>query len=580
MERIYLLVLVTLLSLVTPYTGKILPYMSEVYQNDDYNEADYDYVNGSESYDEDIEEETARTPTFISTSKTFVVSEGDTIKLPCNVDNLENLLIIWKRGRRIITLGEKPYEDDDSRVEVEKTAHGNTLVIRLSEEKDAGEYVCQVSASKPLELKHEVKIIVRPQIQSIPQSGLVTVKAGEPAELACKVTRGKPDPKVTWRRKERPIPHGEMSMSVLSLSFPKTTRHDSGTYSCYADNGWRSSPASATIILDVQHKPEIQEEIRSEGYQEITLVCTVHASPLAIVEWYKDDRKLEVKDYVINKRGNRYSLLLTEAREEERRGRYECRATNILGEASGVMVVRNGDTEIIHESKVSNGDSDVIEDSNGDNDAIEDSNGDNDAIEDINEDIDTSKASGVNNDDIEYINSNSNGDKDISDVNNISKEEYNNSDAIDVSKGSSNNDDATGNTNDNIDNIDNSEVVKEVIKDNNAIEMENPSTNSDTKENDLKEKKGMGDLEDKVKLNVANEIVNDYKTEDKSEQSINTVTHSKPSTNQISDNDKVTKSESQDSFNPAKLTDNSANILHCHCFYIALFLLTMQNFPF
>ena len=72
---------------------------------------------------------------------------------------IENLLIIWKRGRRIITLGEKPYEDDDSRVEVEKTEHGFTLVIRLSEEKDAGEYVCQVSASKPVELKHEVKII-------------------------------------------------------------------------------------------------------------------------------------------------------------------------------------------------------------------------------------------------------------------------------------------------------------------------------------------------------------------------------------------------------------------------------------
>ena len=72
---------------------------------------------------------------------------------------VENLLIIWKRGSRIITLGEKPYEDDDSRVQVENTANGNTLVIRLSEERDAGEYVCQVSAAKPVELKHTVKII-------------------------------------------------------------------------------------------------------------------------------------------------------------------------------------------------------------------------------------------------------------------------------------------------------------------------------------------------------------------------------------------------------------------------------------
>ena len=72
---------------------------------------------------------------------------------------IENLLIIWKRGSRIIALGEKPYEDDDSRVQVESAANGNTLVIRLSEEKDAGEYVCQVSTKTPVELKHTVKII-------------------------------------------------------------------------------------------------------------------------------------------------------------------------------------------------------------------------------------------------------------------------------------------------------------------------------------------------------------------------------------------------------------------------------------
>ena len=82
------------------------------------------------------------------------------------------MLIIWKRGSRIIALGEKPYEDDDSRVQVESTANGNTLVIRLSEEKDAGEYVCQVSTKTPVELKHTVKIIGK-----IESSLKVSVKA-------------------------------------------------------------------------------------------------------------------------------------------------------------------------------------------------------------------------------------------------------------------------------------------------------------------------------------------------------------------------------------------------------------------
>ena len=35
---------------------------------------------------------------------------------------------------------------------------GNTLVISLAEETDAGDYTCQVSTFKPVEIKHSVKI--------------------------------------------------------------------------------------------------------------------------------------------------------------------------------------------------------------------------------------------------------------------------------------------------------------------------------------------------------------------------------------------------------------------------------------
>jgi len=68
----------------------------------------------------------------------------------------ENLIIIWKKGAKIVTLGDKPYEDDDKRIQVEsvwreanktldadkvateekRVQVGNTLVIRLSEENE------------------------------------------------------------------------------------------------------------------------------------------------------------------------------------------------------------------------------------------------------------------------------------------------------------------------------------------------------------------------------------------------------------------------------------------------------------
>merc|ERR1719186_1814835 len=142
--------------------------------------------------------------TFVTEPQTFVVKEDDDIMLPCKVDSLGTLQIIWKRGSQIIALGDKLYEDDDNIVEVENTENGSTIVIRQAEEKDAGEYVCEVSAAKhtPVQLKLTVKILVRPEVEPVPKSGLVTVKVGEPATFGCKITRGGPETYLNWETAE------------------------------------------------------------------------------------------------------------------------------------------------------------------------------------------------------------------------------------------------------------------------------------------------------------------------------------------------------------------------------------------
>lgn len=349
------LALLSVLLPILTISGRII----EDYQNDDYledyNEDNYD----DENSEENKESETDRTPKFISSSKNFIVNEGDAIKLPCLVDNLENFLIMWKKGTKIVTLGDKPYENDDKRIQVEnvwkeinitsksgdeatergKVQVGNTLVIRLSEEKDAGEYACQVSSAKFSELKHTVRIIVQPRIEPIPASRLVTVKAGDAAELSCKVTRGDPEPEVFWKRKDKSLPSGKASLPGTSITFPTTNRHHSGLYTCYADNKWRE-PASATIELDVQHAPEIEQQVmlvENQGETELRLICTVHASPMATVEWFKNNQLMIVKNNVISQRGNRHTLLLMGASKEDVTGKFECKAQNDLGRASAVL---------------------------------------------------------------------------------------------------------------------------------------------------------------------------------------------------------------------------------------------------
>ena len=68
--------------------------------------------------------------------------------------------MIWKHGTNILAMNGKLMDNkkNDARFVLETPSNGNNLVISLAEVKDEGEYICQVSAYNPVEIKHTVKI--------------------------------------------------------------------------------------------------------------------------------------------------------------------------------------------------------------------------------------------------------------------------------------------------------------------------------------------------------------------------------------------------------------------------------------
>jgi len=320
----------------------------EDYQNDYYNDEEYytdeDYdTHENESieiFDATGKKETIvrRNPKFISQPKKIMVNEGDTIKLPCTVDKLDEFMIMWKKGSRIIALGEN-FMEPDPRSKIEVSEHGNTLIYSLAEEGDSGDYLCQISALADITLKHSVKVRVRPEVEAVTPH--IKVTAGQSAELECKITRGSPEPEIVWRRQSRPFVGGQETMNGYSLTFPHTTRHHSGIYTCSGDNGW-GTPAEAQVHLEVEHKPEIEQEetfIHSRDGDEVEVVCIVHSSPASTVEWYRNGQLLDPKTSVITKRGNRHSLLIQKIGDVEIHGKYDCRAMNEFGEAMATTEV-------------------------------------------------------------------------------------------------------------------------------------------------------------------------------------------------------------------------------------------------
>eukprot|EP00091_Calanus_sinicus_P007342 TRINITY_DN1834_c0_g1_i8.p1 TRINITY_DN1834_c0_g1~~TRINITY_DN1834_c0_g1_i8.p1 ORF type:complete len:294 (-),score=50.93 TRINITY_DN1834_c0_g1_i8:1308-2189(-) len=280
--------LIQLLLLVIPLVALGLPYGSL----EDLYSPEYDYDEDNEVSEEG---DLMKAPGFVSQTINLVVNEGETIRLPCIVTRLQGFVLLWKKNDNIITVGDQILGNADSRYYLEAKENGNNLMISLAEPGDEGEFVCQVSAFKPTQIHHSVKIRVRPSIQTSPVKSL-TVKEGEEARLYCRVVAGNPKPNLKWRRKGGLMPTGDEEIMGEVIIFESVTRHHEGTYECVTEDDYGFQPITREVQLHVEYAPVIEQEqtyIKTEAGEEIHVTCVVHAYPEPQVEWEKDGQPIE-----------------------------------------------------------------------------------------------------------------------------------------------------------------------------------------------------------------------------------------------------------------------------------------------
>jgi hypothetical protein len=323
-----------------PY-GYVEDLYSPEYSNDDANE---------------VSEEggVIAAPGFVSDSLDLVVTEGDTIVLPCIVTRLEGFVLLWKRNGSIISVGEQVLARH-SRYSLQSRENGNNLMISLAEPGDEGSYVCQVSALKPTQLQHRVRIRVLPSIQTSPEKSL-TVREGDEARLYCRVVGEDPRPGIIWRRKEGKMPAGEEEIVGEAVIFSSVTRDYAGTYQCVVEEEYVRE-----VTLHVEYAPVIEIEqamVKTGTGQEYHITCTVQAYPPPAVVWTKDGQNLQQKPegILIKESGARHTAVtqtqgeyrarhtaVTQTHGEyrarhtavtETHGEYSCKASNELGMAT------------------------------------------------------------------------------------------------------------------------------------------------------------------------------------------------------------------------------------------------------
>jgi len=274
--------------------------------------------------------DTLMPPPFTSSPLHLSVSEGDTVRLPCIVSRLEGFVLLWKRGGRTIALGPHLLDTADSRYSLETEENGSRLVIRGTVRGDGGEFSCQVSAFRPTQLRHSLRVKVRPILETSPRSSL-SVEEGDPALLSCDLTSGSAD-QLYWRRANTKVSQGP------SFSLANVLPEDAGRYECVAvqEDG---EEVTTFVDLIVLFAPIIEQEEayvrRRDGGREVHITCRVRAHPAAQVTWKRDGRRVTgtSSGVVTSSDGEVHTLYLLSGGREAW-GRYTCEASNSRGSAS------------------------------------------------------------------------------------------------------------------------------------------------------------------------------------------------------------------------------------------------------
>ncbi|XP_017052573.1 neurotrimin [Drosophila ficusphila] len=277
---------------------------------------------------------TATMPRFMSRGHTYRAVVGDTLVLPCQVDNLGNFVLLWRRGTNVLTASNIMVTRDE-RV---RLIDGYNLEISDLEPQDAGDYVCQISDKINRDQVHTVEILVPPSVRAIPTSGQLQARKGGPITLECKGS-GNPVPSIYWTKKSGANKSSARIGDGPILTLEKLERQQAGVYQCTADNGV-GDPVTVDMRLDVLYPPDIQVEkswIHSgEGF-EAKLVCIVYADPVATVSWYQNSFPIQSTDRrTMNTRANRHTLAIKHIQQEDF-GNYSCVADNSLGRSRKYM---------------------------------------------------------------------------------------------------------------------------------------------------------------------------------------------------------------------------------------------------
>ncbi|XP_059095815.1 brother of CDO-like [Tigriopus californicus] len=290
-------------------------------------------------------------PKILNDGQVFRAQVGDTLLLPCSVRDLGPMILLWKKGTRVLTAGDMMVRRDD-RIDLK----GTDLQINSVDVEDGGNYSCEIEADAeyPVVITHTLEVLLPPQLKLDLTDSKIVVRADTTVALKCKAT-GNPPPKMDWRKRNDRLPgNAQITDQGMTLTMSHVSRHHSGLYECEANNGVGKA-VRAEISLQVLYDPEVSAErsvVHGGLGEQADLSCLVYADPEPEVIWYRDTMRLDPngKRYM-ESRGSRHTLIIRKV-EREDLANYSCYANNQLGRDRAYITLRGNPNTPVFNSQV------------------------------------------------------------------------------------------------------------------------------------------------------------------------------------------------------------------------------------
>ncbi|XP_017782809.1 PREDICTED: neuroglian isoform X2 [Nicrophorus vespilloides] len=268
-----------------------------------------------------------------ATRKNEVAYRGKVVELFCIYGGTPLPQTVWKKDGKQILYSER----------VTQNNYGKSLIIKLVDFEDEGQYTCDVSNGVGVAQSYSInlKVYAVPFFTEEPE--IINAAEDETVQFRCSAS-GVPEPQIKWIHNGKPIseasPNPRRKVNTNNIIIERLTKTDTGNYGCNATNslGYVYKDVYVNVLALA---PEITEAPRDQDAVDgktINMTCKVFGAPKPEVKWVHNGKELTGGRYKVLENGD----LNIESVQFDDNGQYTCYAENKFGRAnaSAMFTVR------------------------------------------------------------------------------------------------------------------------------------------------------------------------------------------------------------------------------------------------